>query len=474
MECALSVGQEALWFINRMAPESAAYNVSFTTRLHTALDVSVFARAVWSTARRHDVLRSVFTEIEGVPKRIVSDSGLFRLDVRDVPGVSEALLTDLVRAEVARPFHLAAESPARLVLLRRAPDDVVLVFAAHHIAMDLPSQVLVLQDLLDTYQALMAGRTPDLVPLTSTYDDFVTAERRLLDSPRAAELVDQWRAVCAGVPTVLNLLTDRPRPTHQRLRGSSHVFQLPEDVVSGLVPASRENRTTPARYLLAVFQCLLHRYAHQADFLLGCAATSTLGLNRQGVAGYFVNSIPVRARFTPTTTFRETVREATGQLREGMARTDLPFALLPRALGLVRATGASPLFQVMVSMVTVNRASPLLALAAGGHGTEVDYAGLTLTAFDVPQQEGQFDLTLELVRDATSIRCALKYDMDLFDRSTVGRLAEHFVLFLRAAAADPDRRVDDVPLVDDTERARILAFATGNPALAFASNGGKP
>jgi condensation domain-containing protein len=466
MERALSVGQEALWFINRMAPESAAYNVVFTTRLHTRLDVFALSRAVALIAQRHDVLRSVFTEIEGMPRRIVRDIGLFRLEVREVGDVDDDVLAALAKAEVARPFQLSVGAPARLVLLRIAPDDALLVFVTHHIAMDLASQVIVLQDLLNAYQALAAGGTPDWAPLTATYDDFVQAERRLLDSPRAGEMLAHWREICAGAPTMLNLPTDRPRPAHQRLRGGTHVFQMPQDIITGLVPASRATKATPARYLIGIFQVLLHRYARQPDFILGIAAASTMGLNRQGVAGYFVNSVPARARCGPQETFRDVIRTTAKQLGDAMAHVDYPFALLPRALGLTRATGTSPLFQVMVSMVSVGRHAPLLSIAAGGHGAEVDYAGIRLSAFDVPQQEGQFDLTLEVVRDQKSIRCALKYDTDLFDAATIRRLAEHYRLMIRAVAADPGQRVAGVPLVDDTERARLLAFATGQPHLS--------
>ncbi|WP_153032763.1 condensation domain-containing protein [Amycolatopsis sp. YIM 10] len=472
MERALSVGQEALWFINRMAPDSSAYNVVYTIGLHHRLDVPALSRAVRLTAQRHDVLRSAFTEIDGMPRRVVREGGLLDLEVRDVGDVGEDVLTALVRTEVTRPFDLPSGAPARLVLLRRGPDDALLVFVAHHIALDGPSQVLVLQDLLDAYQALREGGSPDWSPLKVTYDEFVTAERRLLDSPRAAALAAYWRELCEGAPTVLDLPTDRPRPGRQRLRGATHVFQMPEDIVAGLVPASRAHRTTPARYLIGLFQSLLHRYSGQRDFLIGCAATSTMGLNRLGVAGYFVNSIPLRTRCGPQVTFRELVADANEQLREGMARVDYPSALLPKALGLPRASGTSGLFQVLATTMTAGRQAPLFALAAGGHGTTVDYAGLRLSCFDVPQQEGQFDVTLELVRDRTSIRCALKYDTDLFDPGTIARLAVHYRLLIRAARDDPDAPVAGVALLDDTERARLLAFATGRSDLTAASYGG--
>ncbi|MFI6096989.1 condensation domain-containing protein [Lentzea sp. NPDC051213] len=461
MECALSVGQEALWFIHRMAPESAVYNVAWPMRVHTRIDVPTLARATAMAAERHGVLRSVFTEVEGLPRRIISDTGPFGLEVRDVPGIDDEELVRLVRDEVARPFRLQAGAPCRLVLLRVAADNAALVFVSHHIAMDLPSLVVVLQDILDAYQALLAGGRPDWPPLTLTYADFVARERKLLDSPRADVLVGHWRDVCAGAPTLLDLPTDRPRPARQRFRGASVDIMLPDDVVVGLVPAARANRVTPVRHLLAVFQTLLYRHTHQQDFLLGCAATSTFGFDRKGVPGFYTNTIPLRARCAAGTTFSDVTAEVNRQLVAGMAHVDYPFALLPKALGLPRLPGTSPLFQVMVSMVSVGRAKSLMEMAAGGHGFEMDYAGLWLSTIGVGQQEGQFDLTLEVVRTVSSVRCDFKYDIDLFDEATIRRLSDHFVRLLRAAAADPDQRVVDVPLTDESERARLLAFATG-------------
>lgn len=462
MECALSVGQEALWFIHRMAPESAAYNVAWPMRVHTPIDVRVLARAVAMTAERHDVLRSVFTEVEGLPRRIVGDSGLFRLDVRDVVGIDDERLMELVREEVVRPFRLQAGGPARLVLMRMAADDAALVFVSHHIAMDLPSQALVVQSILDAYQALLAGGLPEWAPRTLTYADFVAKERKLLDSRRADELAGHWREVCAGAPTVLDLPTDRPRSAHQRFRGASHVTSLPDDVVAALIPAARANQVTPVRHLLGVFQTLLYRHTQQQDFLLGCAATSSFGLERKGVAGYYTNPIPLRARISAGTTFREVTGEVNRQLKEGMAHVDYPFALLPNALGLPRLPGTSPLFQVMASMISIGKSRSLLEMTARGHGFEFDHSGLRLSCIDLGQQEGQFDLTLEVARTAYSVRCDLKYDTDLFDEATIRRLADHFVRLLRAAATDPDRPAADVPLADESERARLLAFATGH------------
>jgi Condensation domain len=179
----LSVGQEALWFVHRMAPDSAAYNVALSIRISSPLNVPVLTQAVQATAQRHDALRSFFTEVEGRPRRVIGDGDRFRLDVHDVPGVDEEQLRLLARDVIARPFALAVAGAARIVLLRRAPDDAVLILVAHHITMDFPSQTLVLRELLDAYRALLTGKAP----------------------------------------TVLNLPTDRPRPLNQRFTGASHL-----------------------------------------------------------------------------------------------------------------------------------------------------------------------------------------------------------------------------------------------------------
>ena len=142
-----------------------------------------------------------------------------------------------------------------------------------------------------------------------------------------------------------------------------------------------------------------------------------------------------------------------------MPHVDYPFALLPAALGVASRSAASPLLRVLTSVVSTRRSNPLLGLAAADH--EMLYHGMRLSGIDVPQQAGQFDLTLEVVRSASAVRCSLKYDTDLFDEKTIRRMADHFVRLLGLAVAEPDRRVADVPLVDEAERVRLLAFASG-------------
>lgn len=465
MERMLSVGQEALWLLYRMAPQSSAYNVAWAMRVRGPLDIAALCQAFGLVVGRHDLLRSRFVERGGAPRRIVCDTPLTPLEIRFEADADDERIAAVVREEIARPFVLETGGAARLVLIQVGAADSALVLVTHHIATDFASLSLVVRELFEAYLAVRAGADPDWRPLRHTYDDFVTAERRVLDSARGEEMAAYWRSVLAGAPTGLELPLDRPRPPERRHLGAVHAFQLPADVVAGLQPAARAARVTPVRHLTGVFQALIQRYTGQEDFLVGCDAASGMSLAHRGVVGYYTNRVVLRARCDAPTTFADLVAGVHRQLTEGAAHTDFPFSMLHRVLGLPRRAGTA-LGQAAVSMITVNPADPLVALATRSHGSEVDYAGLSLTALDMPQQAGQSDLTLEVIRSRTSVHCAVKYDADLFLPGTIRRMGEHFVRLLRAAAEDPGRRVSSVGLVDHTERERLLAFATGRPHLA--------
>lgn len=460
MEHALSVGQNALWLIHRMAPETSAYNVAWSMRFRGPVDVAALVRAVELTVERHDMLRSVFTEIEGVPRRIVRDAGFVEMRLRTAHGASDEEVVKLVEAEIAKPFRLDDEGNCRFVHYEIGPQDYVFIFVQHHIATDFNSLARTMQDVLAAYTALRDGGKPDWTPLTESYADFVAAERELIESSRLHEMAEYWRGMLQGAPTQLELPLDRPRPAHHRFSGAVHKFQLPRDVVDGIIKGARASRVTPVRHMLGVFQALLYRCSTQSDFLLGCDSSSSMSLAGRGVPGYYSNKVVLRARCTSSTTFRELIGDVNQQLAGASTNGDFPYAMLQQALGLPSRGGVQSLVQVGVSMITIDPRDPLLKLANNPE-IDIEVDGVRISGLDLPQQAGQCDLVLEVIRSKGAVRCVLKYDTDIFTAATVRRMADHFVRLLRAAAADPDQRVAGVSLVDENERARLLAFATG-------------
>lgn len=459
----LSVGQEALWFLYRMAPDSSAYNVAAAVRVHTPPDIGILRKALAATAERHDMLRSTFVEEPTGPRRAVGPAGASKLTVHDVGAVPDDELHAYVRSLSTSPFDLA-RAAFRADLVRRGDTDAVLLLTAHHIATDAYSQGIVLRDLLDAYGA---GGAVTREPVEVTWDHHVAAEVAVLESSRRDELEAYWRHVCTGVPRVLELPADRPRPARQTFEGDTYELRLPEEFTAGLRAAAFGAGVTPFVLLMAVFQSTLHRWTGQDDFLVGWPTTTRSGRRTRDAVGYFVNSLALRAHFEPSTTFADLFRSLDEQIRNGVSHVGYPFALLPKAIGLPHDPSRPPITQVAATMVTTNRLDPLADLLAAGEaaGRELVAGGLRVSAFDVPQQEGQCDLSVEFLQSTASLRISFRYHTRLFERSAVERFARHFHRYAEAAVDSVDARVAAVSTVTADEWSHLLALGSGTPSV---------
>jgi Condensation domain len=445
----LSAGQDAMWHLHRLAPERAAYNITLAVRVRTPLDPDLLHRAVAMLAARHDLLRSVFTEIEGVPRRVVRDPAMVRLEIREVAGADDDAVAAMASEAGRAPFVLT-EGAFRIVLLRRRDDDAVLVAVAHHIVSDRTSQWLLMRDLLDAYRGLLTIGEPAWSELEQTFDDHVETERRLVASPRGAELAASWQEICADAPAA-ELPTDRPRPERPGFTGATVTRRFPDGLRGRLRPAADALGVTPFALVLGCFEVVLHRYTGRDRFLIGCPASVRFRRGVRDVVGYLVNTLVLRARLSPATTLGEAAVAAHRQTGTAMRAARYPTALLPRPAGRTR------LFHIAVTLVAATRMEPLLDMLDG----EIDYGGLRLALVDVPHMEGQFDLSVELRESRESLTAVFRYDLDLFDAVTIERLADHLVTVTEAAVADPATPVHAVSLADRTDLDRLLAMGTG-------------
>jgi condensation domain-containing protein len=457
----LSAGQRAVWLGHRLAPDSAAYNVVVAVRVRSRLDVDVLARAVEAVAERHELLRSAFVELDGRPGRMLTDRARPRLELRELPDVGEERLRELARAVCAAPLQLAETGPLRVVLLRRGPDDAVLVVVAHHIAADASSQWLILRDLLDGYRGLADGGAPGWSVLPTTFSAHVEAERALLASKNVDQLANWWEQACAGVPAA-ELPVDRPRPAVRSGRGGTCELRLSAELAEGVRRGAAQLQTTPFGFLLGAIQTLLHRYTGRPDFAVGCPATLRSRPDLREVVGYLVNPLVVTAHFTAATTVRDAVVEAQRRLVEAMARARYPCALLPGPGG-SRTAAPAPTFRITITQVDTDRLVPPLPMVPEGatEGPGIDYAGLRLHLYDLPQQEGQLDLSVSVLPHRGDLRLVFNYDADLFERASIERLARHLRRILETAVARPDTPVARLRLLERPEVNALLAMGTG-------------
>jgi hypothetical protein len=424
---ALSVGQEALWFLQQLAPDSSAYNVSGALNLHFPVDVARMAAAVQATVCGQGLLDCVFRPIGGEVRRLRGVVGSTDvLEVDEAPG-DDGSVRRLALALAQRPFRLDRQPPIRVTLLRRDNHPDILLMAAHHIALDYVSQLLVLRAILAAYADSSAA--PAIRDTGGDFDEFVQSQRTYLGSRRADTARSHWRRELTGAGGSAALPTDLPRPAVYRFAGSEVDFTLPTGLLADVRRAAAARNATTFGYLFAAFQLLLHRYSGQTDLLVGYPVTLRRGEHHRDSIGYFVNTLPFHAHVEPGDPF-DTLLERTGRkLLRGLMHRDYPFALMPRLVETRREPDRAGLISTMFVMTSDNPAEPRSSSLVPGN--RVDLAGLSVSEFYLPQQQGQFDLTLQVAEHTAGAQ--LKYNTSLFTPDTARTLAGHYVDLLRSA-----------------------------------------
>jgi amino acid adenylation domain-containing protein len=439
----LSHGQRALWFVHGLEPTSSAYNISIAVRIQSPVDVDALVRSLQNLARRHALLRATFPVEDGAPRQVVYGRSEIPFERVDVAGLSEGDVHSRVTEHHRQPFDLAAGLGYRVALFSRSAEDHVFLFTLHHIIADGSSLAILLDELLRTYAAKIAGTSVVLPPLGSQYRDFVDWQAQMLDK-EGDRLEDFWRGALAGQLPILELPTDFPRPPFQRFRGATVEFDIEPADYGAIEGLARSEGVTPFIVMLAAFYTVLSRYSGQTDIIIG---TSALGRSRtdfEPLVGYFVNPIALRATFDDDPPFRVFVHRVRGIVQGGLAHQDFPFPLLVERLHPARDPARSPIFQTMFNMLRVSGASS----AAPN--------GLKLSSYSVPQEEGQFDLALDIFDVRGKVTAILRYDTALFEATTAQQIARHFKALLASVAASPDLPLSAVPLLTADERRQIL------------------
>jgi len=371
-----------------------------------------------------------------------------------VEGMDLGDVRERIVADSRRPFDLSTGPLFRVSLYTRAEDDRILLLTVHHSVFDARSMAVAFDESITMYPAFRRGRAPRLPPATS-YSDFARRQADFVDSPDGERLARYWLDRLAGELPILELPTDRPRPSVQTLRGGTVEVQLPPSLTSAVMEVAHAERVTPFVIYLSALQVVLQRYSGQSEILIG---TPTWGRTRpefQRGIGYYVNPVVLRGDLSGSPTFRTLLGRTRTTVLEALAHQDYPFNLLVQRLGLAADRSRPPVFQVMFNYLNV---APLMVgrgLAGDGSAT-IEIAGLKIEGFPIPTQEGQFDLALEIVQAGPLTTAVLRYDSDLFDRETIERMAGHYRTLLEAAVQDPSTPISRLPLVTAEERPRIL------------------
>jgi amino acid adenylation domain-containing protein len=457
-EYPLSYGQQALWFVQQLAPESPIYNIVGAARIRAELDIPSLQRAFQILVNRHPCLRTTFAANNGKPLQQVREHVKVCLQLEDASTWSESSLRDRLLQEAHSPFNLEQDSLLRVKLFTRSAREHVLLLAVHHIVADFWSLAVLVHELGNLYQAEKNGTQVTLAPLSLKYADYVRWQAAMLASTEGERLWAYWQKQLAGELPVLDLPTDRARAPVQTYRGASHSCKLSVELAQGLKALSRNYGATLYMTLLAVLQVLLHRYTNQEDILVGSPTAGRNAAELAGIVGYFANPLVLRANLSDNPTFEDFLGQVRQTVLDALAHQDYPFALLVERLQPIRDAGRSPLFQVMfvLQKAHLQQQEGLASLALGETGTIIEIGGLQLESLALEQRVAQFDLTLMMAEVDGSLSASWQYNSDLFDAATIARMAEHFQTLLESAIANPQQCISNLPMLTAAEQHQLL------------------
>ncbi len=460
-ELPLSFGQERLWFLDRLTPGGAAYNVPVAIRLRGALDAAALAGAFGEIVRRHESLRTTFAAGEGGAWQRVhppSPAALSRIDLAALPAAARmAAGVSVAKTEAERPFDLAHGPLLRTALVRLSgpheageageAGDHLLLVTMHHIVSDAWSLGVLVGELGALYAAARERRPSPLAELPIQYADYAAWQRRWMAGEVLAAELAHWRERLAGLPPALELPADRPRPPEQSFRGAELGVPLPAALWSGLGAAARRSGVTVYMLLLAAFDVLLYRHTGQRDLAVGSPIAGRTRAETFGLIGLFVNTLVLRAEIADDDTLATLLPRLRETALAAYAHQELPFEKLVEALAPARDLARSPVVQVMLALQN----APLGALAL---------PGLTGEPLPAPGGAAKLDLSLSVGEEGGRAVARWEHATDLFDRTTIARLAGRFAVLLAGAVADlaaagEPRRLDDLPLLTAAERQQL-------------------
>ncbi|MEU0919303.1 amino acid adenylation domain-containing protein [Streptomyces cyaneofuscatus] len=453
----LTQNQKALWFLKHLNPDGYAYNIGGAVEVNVALEPDLMFEAVRRLIARHPALRTNFLLEDGQPVQRVSEDAEPDLALFDVQGEDWETIHATIVAEYRKPYDLAHDPLVRFRLFKRGHDRWVIMKAVHHIVSDAISTFTFIEELFQVYEALRQGREPQLPPVEARYLDFLNQQNTFLAGREAAGMLDYWRSHLPTEVPLLDLPVDKPRPAVQTHNGASEFFVLDTELSARVHALARAHNVTPFMALLSAYYLLLHRYSGQDHIVVGSPVTGRTRQDFASVYGYFVNPLPLHADLTGDPSVADLLEQVRRTVLGGLDNQEYPFVLLVDQLGLQHDPSRSAVFQAMFILLT--------------HKVATEQYGYRLEYIELPEEEGQFDITLSAYEDEAEHRfhCVFKYNTDLFLPQTMRRMAAHYTRLLdhmtRAPGEHPASRLE---MLDEAEREQLVG-EWSRPALPTAA-----
>lgn len=452
-EYPLTHNQKALWFLKHLDPDGFAYNIGGAVEIRAVIDPELMFKAVRMLIERHPSLRANFIQKDGQARAIISDEMKEDIALFNVENVEWPTIYQMIIKEYRKPYDLGLDPLMRFRLFRLADDRWVMMKAVHHIISDAISTFTFIEELLAVYEGLRQGKTTELPPLKAKYLDFLNWQNKLLASPVADRMLNYWQQHLPKEIPHLNLPTDKPRPQVMSHNGASHFFLLDEELSKRVHALAKEQGMTVFMVLLSAYYAFLSRYSGQDQVIVGSPVLGRTEEEFASVYGYFVNPLPLYADLSNNPTTLGLMKQVQQTVLNGLDNQEYPFMLLVDKLGLKHDPSRSRVFQAMFILLA--------------HRVATTKYGYRLQYIELPEEEGQFDLTMSAYEDEAEGRfhCVFKYNSDLFLPSTIEHMAKHYMSMLSAMLSKPEQAINELEMLLPEEKALILEKWSGRQQL---------
>lgn len=455
----LSFAQERLWFLEQLGLAGPAYNIVMALRLEGDLDLAALEAGLADLVERHEVLRTRFEAVDGIPRQVIGAGAggcLRRIDLTAVPAAEqEDQVESLLRRELREPFDLERGPVFRSALIGLAARSHILIMSMHHIASDGWSSGVLLRDLGACYASRVCGTAPP-APLTLQYADYAIWQREQLEGGVLEAQLAYWKEALSGVPPQLNLPLDKPRPGEASFAGDVVRFTIDPQTRSTLQALARSEEATMYMLLLGAFQALLSRWTGQTDIVVGSPIAGRTHHALENLVGFFVNTLVLRADLSDAPSFRDLLRQVRHTALEAYAHQELPFEKLVAEIQPHRDLSRESVFQVLFAM----QDRPPAAF---------DWPGLAIRPVHKPGATSKFDLSLFATQFDERLELHFEYATDLFDRGSIEALADQYATLLRSIATDPDERITRLSLLGEGAAGALARFCTSRIAFEAGS-----
>ncbi|MCX6248516.1 MAG: amino acid adenylation domain-containing protein [Bacteroidetes bacterium] len=443
----LSSSQSRIWFMENLDKSTTAYNIPLDFKVSGNLNPHLLERSIHHLIERHDALRTIFVDVNGLPSQKVLAELDVPLEILYFEDGTEENKIEFIRKQSLEhakfKFDIVHGPLCHFRLLVTGNQEYYLLLNFHHLVCDASSVGIFMEELVSVYQSFAEDKPVDLAPLLYHYSDYASSEKQWLKGDEYKQQLEYWKKELSGIPDILKLPADHPRPKIQTYHGAEYHFSIDRGLKEKLGLISQKNGTSQFTPLLAAFAVILSRYSLQDDLVIGVPVAKRNHFELESLIGVLINSLPVRFTFSEETTFTDTVRLTKQKFFAAFENQEVPFERLVEELKVKRNMSSPPVFQTLFNYLTV-------------YQKEIRLPGLLFEMKDGVRDTAQVDLTLTIHDHKTSLDCNFEYNTDLFSKTTIVRLAGHFLSFLQQIPTKEDLPVRTISILTPEESDRML------------------